>query len=526
MKKNVVIGFLGTQLDMGRKRKWRPSIQLCQHDNFPVSRFELIYDRNHSRLANNVKQNIEAESPETEVLLQEINFNDPWDFEEMYGALFDFARNYGFDEEREQYHVHLTTGTHVAQICWFLLTESRHIPAKLIQTGPPREGGNPAGQLDVVDLDLSKYNALQKRFELAHQEYNTMLKGGIETQSPIFNTLIDRMELVATSSDAPLLLLGPTGTGKSELAERLYELKLQRRRVKGRLVHVNCSTLKGERAMSTLFGHRRGAMAGTQSERGGLLQEANGGILFLDEIDELGLDEQAIILHAVESGKYFPLGSDYEVTSRFHLIAGASRDLAQLVAQGKFRPDLFARLNLWTFRLPALRERPEDIEANLDYELVRVEKILGSRFSFNADAAKRYTAFAIDPATPWVGNFRDLGSSMQRMCTLAPRGRITLPMVDQEIETLMHQWENTVENADQKLLADIMGIHADEIDEFDRVQLAHVIRACQQCKSLSAAGRRLFSATRIQKKSKNDADRLKKYLSKFGLEWSQVNPNA
>jgi transcriptional regulatory protein RtcR len=524
MKKNVVIGFLGTQLDMGRKRKWRPSIQLCQHDSFPVSRFELIHDRNHLRLAHSIKNSIESESPETEVLLQEIDFNNPWDFEEMYGALFDFARDYGFDEDREQYHVHLTTGTHVAQICWFLLTESRHIPAKLIQTGPPREGQDPAGTLDVVDLDLSKYNALQKRFELVHQEYNTLLKGGIETRNAKFNTLIDRMELVASSSDAPLLLLGPTGTGKSELASRLYELKLQRRRVKGRLVHVNCTTLKGERAMSTLFGHRRGAMAGTQSERSGLLQEANGGILFLDEIDELGLDEQAIILHAVESGKYFPLGSDYEVTSRFHLIAGASRDLAQLVAQGKFRPDLFARLNLWTFRLPSLRERPEDIEPNLDYELMRVEKMLGTRFSFNVDAAKRYTTFAIDPQTHWAGNFRDLGASMQRMCTLAPRGRITLSMVDQEIETLFNQWENSTENSDQKLLSDVIGSRSDHTDEFDRVQLAHVIRACRESKSLSAAGRRLFGATRVQKKSKNDADRLKKYLAKFDLEWRDLNP--
>jgi transcriptional regulatory protein RtcR len=330
------------------------------------------------------------------------------------------------------------------------------------------------------------------------------------------------MELVATTSDAPLLLLGPTGTGKSELASRLYELKLQRRRVKGRLVHVNCSTLKGERAMSTLFGHRRGAM-GTQSERGGLLQEANGGILFLDEIDELCLDEQAIILHAVESGKYFPLGSDYEVTSRFHLIAGASNDLALLVAQGKFRPDLFARLNLWTFHLPSLRQRPEDIEPNLDFELARVEKLLGMRFSFNADAAKRYTDFATNPATHWAGNFRDLSASMQRMCTLAPRGRITLSMVDHEIETLTQQWENAAENVDNKLLADVLGASATELDEFDRVQLAHVIRACRESKSLSAAGRRLFGASRMQKKSKNDADRLKKYLEKFDLSWSEIS---
>ncbi|MEO1116225.1 MAG: RNA repair transcriptional activator RtcR family protein, partial [Pseudomonadota bacterium] len=173
-----------------------------------------------------------------------------------------------FDEDREDYFVHLTTGTHVAQICWFLLTESRHVPAKLVQTSPPRgEDGDLNGQYNIVDLDLSRYDALQQRFDLIAEEYNALLKAGIETRNAAFNSLIERIELVATNTDAPLLLLGDTGTGKSELAERIYELKLQRRRVKGRLVHVNCATLKGERAMSSLFGHRRGSMGTGSPDR-------------------------------------------------------------------------------------------------------------------------------------------------------------------------------------------------------------------------------------------------------------------
>lgn len=522
MKNNVVIGFLGTQLDMGKKRRWRPSVQLCEHPDFPVERFELLYDERFSRLANGVKKGIEHVSPQTEVLLQRVDLKDPWDFEEMYGALYDFAQNYEFDEEREEYHVHITTGTHVAQICWFLLTESRHFPAKLVQSGPPREGGATYGTKQIVDLDLSKFNALQQRFDRVSKEYNTLLKGGIETRNAAFNALIERMELVASSSDAPLLLHGPTGTGKSEIAARLYEMKLQRRRIKGRLVHVNCSTLKGERAMSTLFGHRRGSMPNAQSERRGLLQEADGGVLFLDEIDELGLDEQAMILHAIESGKYFPLGSDYEVSSKFHLIAGASQDLAGLVAKGAFRADLFARLNLWTFRLPALRERSEDIAPNLEFELTRVEQLLGERVGFNNDASQRYIKFATDPATLWPGNFRDLGASIQRLCTLAPRGRITLSMVETEIETLQMQWENANSDPDAVLLAEYLD-DLTELDEFDRVQLAAVIRACKECHNLSAAGRRLFAASRAQKTSKNDADRLRKYLEKFGLDWAQLS---
>ncbi len=526
MKKNVVIGFLGTNLDAGKRRRWRPSVQINDHPDFPITRLELLHDRRWTGLATKIKGEVERAHPETEVLLHEVNVRDPWDFEEMYGAMFDFARDYGFDDEREEYHVHLTTGTHVAQICWFLLTEARHIPAKLVQTGPPRGDDTGPGTLQIVDLDLSRYNALQQRFDLVAKEYNTLLKGGIDTKNAAFNAMIDRMEVVTSNSDAPLLLMGSTGTGKSDLAARLYELKLQRRRIKGRLVHVNCSTLKGERAMSTLFGHRRQAIPGAGADRRGLLQEADGGVLFLDEIDELDLDEQAMILHAVETGKYLPLGSDYEVTSRFHLIAGAGRDLAALVANGRFRADLFARLNLWTFHLPALRDRPEDIDPNIAYELARVEKLLGQQLSFNADAFTRYQRFAIDPGTDWPGNFRDLSASVQRMCTLAPRGRITLAMVEEEIATLRKTWRDATRDPDLQLLQAHLGDAAQEIDIFDQVQLAAVIRICQKSASLSAAGRTLFAASRAARASRNDADRLRKYLDKFGLDWARCQADA
>ncbi len=520
--KNVVIGFLGTQLDMGKRRKWRPSVDLCMHDDFPVDRLELLYDEKFSRLAHGVARDIGAGSPETEVLLRRMDLRDPWDFQEVYGKLFDFAGEYGFDEDRERYHVHLTTGTHVAQICWFLLTESRHVPARLVQTGPPRGEDAAHGTLDVIDLDLSKYNALQQRFDLAALEYNALLKGGIDTRNAPFNDLIERIELVATSSDAPMLLMGATGTGKTELATRIYELKLQRRRLKGRLVQVQCGTLRGEGAMAALFGHRRGVMGGAGADRRGLLREADGGALFLDDIDELGLDEQAMILQAVETGRYMAVGSDQESTSRFHLIASAGRDLAAMVAEGRFRPDLYARLNTWSFRLPPLRDRREDIEPNIEYELARAERVLGMRVGFNADAAQRYQRFARDPSNRWPGNFRDLGASILRLCTLAPRGRITLAMVEHEIATLADQWAGVERDSDTDLVTALLGDGAARIDAFDLAQLATVIRTCRNAASLSDAGRRLFAVSRLEKSSRNDADRLRKYLDRFDLTWDIV----
>jgi len=91
MRKNVVIGFLGTNLDAGKRRRWRPSVQIAEHSDFPVSRLELIHSRRWLGLARRIKSDVEGRSPETEVLLHEIEIRDPWDFEEMYGAMYDFT---------------------------------------------------------------------------------------------------------------------------------------------------------------------------------------------------------------------------------------------------------------------------------------------------------------------------------------------------------------------------------------------------------------------------------------------------
>lgn len=515
--RNVVIGFLGTQLDMGKRREWRPSVQLCAHPDFPVDRLELIHDKRHHHLACNVAAALARISPETEVRLVNIDMKDPWDFQEVYGKLYDFAADYGFDEDRERYHVHLTTGTHVAQICWFLLTESRHIPARLIQTGPPHEGGAPQGTLDVIDLDLSRYNALQRRFEVARREHSALLLGGVETRSTAMLALAERLDLVAGTTDAPILLVGQPGTGKSALATRLHELKLVRRRVKGRLVHVNCAAL-GDSALLSLLGQRR---SGTGTDRAGFLREADGGLLFLDQIDELPLAAQAALLQVLETGRYCPLGTEAEVSTRFHLVAASSLDAGALVRSGRLRADLHARLSNWLFRLPPLAERSEDIEPLLLHLIADSERQLGRKTGFNTDALARYLRFARDPSSPWSGNLRDLESSARRMAVLAERGRVTLAMVEAEIETLCAQWNSVGADPDADLLAEVLP-DPEALDLFDRVQLAAVIRLCRRSASLSAAGRQLFAASRSGRTSQNDADRLRKYLARFSLDWAGI----
>jgi len=532
MKKKVIIGLLGPILDSEKDSKrwerWRPTVSLCQHEELLVHRLELIYQRRYASLLKRVIADIHQVSPETEVVPHCIEFGDPWDFEEVFGALHDFVRGYSFDTEREEYLVHITTGTHVAQICLFLLTEAHYFPAKLIQTGPSNQPEKKVmGNYTIIDLDLSKYDRIATRFNQEKKDDISFLKSGIETRSPRFNALIEQIERVAINSIDPILLTGPTGAGKSQLARRIFELKKARRQIPGAFVEVNCATLRGDGAMSALFGHRRGAFTGALQDRPGLLRSADKGMLFLDEIGELGLDEQAMLLRAVEEHRFLPLGSDAEADSDFQLLCGTNRDLGKEVAKGRFRADLLARINLWTFSLPGLSERPEDIEPNLEYELERFSETNGNRITFNQQARKRFLTLAVSPEAQWSANFRDLNGAIRRMATLAPAGRITVEVVEQELERLRSSWRNEVPDPGSSLLQEVLGEETTaRLDLFDRVQLAEVVRICRSSPTLSEAGRKLFALSRQGKTSSNDADRLRKYLGRFNLDWKKVRKAA
>ncbi|WP_322052592.1 RNA repair transcriptional activator RtcR [Paraburkholderia bannensis] len=528
MRKTVAIGFLGTVLDQGgraprRWQKWRPTISLCSQPDWPIDRLELLHSPDYDRLANRIKEDLARLSPHTEVCLTPLAIGNPWDFEEVYAALHDYARAYPFDLEHEDYLIHITTGTHVAQICWFLLAEARYLPARLVQTAPPQrtdEGPSGPGTISVIDLDLSRYDRIAQRFTRERDETVSFLKAGIATRNVQFNALIAQLERVAVRSRAPMLLVGPTGAGKSFLAKRVYELKRGRHRLAGPFIEVNCATLRGDAAMSTLFGHVKGAFTGAQVARAGLLRAADGGLLFLDEIGELGLDEQAMLLKAIEEKRFFPVGSDIEVMSDFELIAGTHRDLRQMVAAGTFREDLYARINLWTYELPGLAQRREDIEPNLEFELDRFGREQGERVRFNVEAKRQYLAFATSSRAAWTGNFRELSASITRMATLADDGRITETIAGEEVGRLTRTWSGRRDEGE--LVATVMGEGADTLDLFDRAQLERVLDVCRASASLSEAGRALFAVSRQSKKQPNDADRLRKYLARFGLDWDAV----
>jgi len=530
--KTVVFGILGSVMDRASRRrgrwenrwdKWRPTVALFQQDDMQIDHFCMLHNDSEADLARDLIADIQALSPQTKVDALALNFDSPWDLASVYLTLSSFLKKQSFSQSRNDYYFHITTGSHIQQICIFLVTEARLFPGKLLQSSPNLDDRQQY-PIQIIDLDLSRYDEIASRFKQEHLEGTDYLKAGIQTRNKAFNTMVAQIEKVAIQSRAPMLITGPTGAGKSQLAKRIYELKKLRRQVEGAFIEINCATLRGDNAMSALFGHHKGAFTGAAAARDGLLKSAHGGVLFLDEIGELGADEQAMLLRAIEDKQFLPLGSDKPVHSEFQLIAGTNRDLRRDVRKGSFREDLLARINLWVYQLPGLKERKEDLEPNLDYELAQYARLYGTHVTFSSEARKAFLDFALGPEAIWTGNFRDLNASVIRMATLCEGGRITTEIVRNEIQTLHYRWG--IELEDDTPLSMLAGLVSAEtlqtLDYIEKIQLDAVVRVCRQCQSAAEAGRRLYDVSRLQKSSSNDSHRLGVFLKKYGLSFDTI----
>lgn len=543
-KDNIVFAFLGSSLDMGyadkRWERWRPTPALVGHDDeLPLTEIVLMYtSTDHEQLLKRVVCDILEKCPVVKVTTRMLETPDPWDFPAMYAALFDLFSAYNFDTSRNNYYLQQATGTHVSKICMFLLAEARIAPAQLLTTRPFSTDELPGkdawrGKLHIVDLSRERYDVIASRFASLAETHGDVLRNGIATRNQAFNEMITEVEQVATRSSAPMLITGPTGAGKSQLASRIFELRRHNNLIEGEFVEVNCATLRGDNALSTLFGHKKGAFTGAVADRQGVLQRAHKGIAFLDEAGELGLEEQAMLLKALEDKRFTPLGSDKPVRSDFELIVGTNKDLVAEVAAGRFREDLLARLNVWTFRLPGLAERKEDIEPNIEFELRRQCKNLNRLISFNSEARKAYLDYAM--SAPWSGNFRDLGASIERMATLANGGRIDLPLVQRELKRLLanesprKQQGNSPSklalpavNEQAPLVTKLLGaVEAGKMPLLKRVELDFVLQHVCAANSVTELGRRLMAAVGDEGTTLhiNYSDRGKKLLDRLGVDF-------
>ncbi len=199
----------------------------------------------------------------------------------------------------------------------------------------------------------------------------------------------------------PALLLGETGTGKEVVARAIHAMANSRES----FVTIDCSSLVGPLMESELFGHVKGAFTGAAGTKTGLIEAANGGTAFFDEIGELPLDLQAKLLRVLQEKEFRPVGSLSTRRSDFRIIAATNRDLAKEVEKGSFRRDLFFRLNVINIRLAPLRDRREDIPSLINHFLARV----GSGHSMTAEVMEVLLAY------DWPGNVRELENCIQHM---------------------------------------------------------------------------------------------------------------
>ena len=258
----------------------------------------------------------------------------------------------------------------------------------------------------VVEAKLLRRQVDEMRERLAQ----TDVEGSFQWSTPVYRDLLETAARVA-AADCVVLLRGESGTGKNVLARWIRD---RSPRAAAPFAIVDCPALSSELMSSTLFGHRKGAFTGAIADSGGKVQEAETGTLLLDEVGDLSADAQARLLRFLNDRSYERLGEAKERTADVRIIAATNRPLEDLVAEGRFREDLFYRLNVVTLTLPALRERREDILSLARHYLAFAgQRGMPSALSFSADAE------AAIQAHEWPGNLRELRNAVDRAAILA-----------------------------------------------------------------------------------------------------------
>jgi transcriptional regulator with GAF, ATPase, and Fis domain len=276
----------------------------------------------------------------------------------------------------------------------------------------------------AVAINNARAHESLKIFQSRLENENRSLKRALRTEftfdsligrSPAMNRLFDVLGKVS-STNVTVLVQGETGTGKELVARAIHNASPRRG---GPFISLNCSAVPESLFESELFGHKRGAFTGATDDRAGLVQEAGGGTLFLDEIGEMPPAMQAKLLRVVQEQEYRRVGESRDRRADVRWVAATNRDLKEEVRAGRFREDLFYRLNVVAVTVPALRERPEDILMLADHFLRRSAGDMGRELFLTPETRSSLLAHT------WPGNVRELENAMHRACALTTEGALT-----------------------------------------------------------------------------------------------------
>lgn len=284
----------------------------------------------------------------------------------------------------------------------------KKIPMRFTAT-PLRGGDEQVHGMIVVLEDISLLCAFDKK----NSDRNPA--GAIVGHSPGMQEVFELLP-VLSATDATVLITGETGTGKDLLAETIHQASKRSRRP---FVKVNCGAIPEALLESELFGHKRGAFTGAHSDKPGMFQLAQGGTIFLTEIGDLPLQLQVKLLSVLDDREFYPLGASRKTSVDVRIITGTHRDLRRLVREGKFREDLFFRLNVLRAHLPPLRQRESDIRLLLDYFLQNLTPSARKDIKgFTKSAYARLESYS------YPGNVRELRNIVEFGVSMCPGNRI------------------------------------------------------------------------------------------------------
>jgi DNA-binding NtrC family response regulator len=401
----------------------------------------LFYTPHTQENAAATREEVVRRHPKCHVMMHQLPVSDPKDYSSLMGRLAREVRSISRLSRGTEDHVCVSSGTAEMRAAWFLLTAVGVLPAKLLQVGSPAEPlfgpanvkevkldpGDWAGLRDLVmpqeyfDADMTAHRARLSRLDA--RVYDSVAMEIAEAAPEPLPDLEDALQelgifigsaslrqaaeqaAVVAPTGVPVLLLGETGTGKELFARLLHRLSDRREE---KLVPLNCAAIPKELVESHLFGHVKGAFTGATHDQKGKFREADGGTLFLDEIGELTLDAQAKLLRILEDGLVEPLGSNKLLAVDVRIIAATNRNLQEEIASGRFRKDLYYRLETVQIRLPGLRDRRSEIPMLAMALLDRINQRFKRQRQLSREALRRLEQH------DWPGNVRELRNVLER----------------------------------------------------------------------------------------------------------------
>jgi DNA-binding NtrC family response regulator len=350
----------------------------------------------------------------SQIHVLETNLTDPTNYQEIFKELRTHLVRIFEEFGSARFYVAVASGTPHMHACWVLLTASGEIPARILHVRPPRFVTKQHPLVTEVDLSSHEFPTVRFQGGPIPLEDSQVDVDSVRIQLGIVgdhSTMQRSLEMGAmlAPSQAPILILGETGTGKELFARYIHRLSGRPREI---FVAVNCAAIPEDLVESLLFGHKKGVFTGAVNDQVGKFDIADKGTLFLDELGELPLPAQAKLLRVLQDGLVEPIGQAKAHKVDVRIVGATNRDLRKLVRQGKFREDLFYRLNVGEIKLPPLRERRSDIPKLALHILDRLNGALRRPKRLSAEALSRLQSHG------WEGNVRDLENVIERSVRL------------------------------------------------------------------------------------------------------------